>query len=180
MSTTIFVPKLQWKTEDEDDCTYQNSFGRCDYSNLERLEEVAVTEVYDKTLGFSRLYTAKGELLILATCYYGEGWSTCSTDYVKYLLMDSRIVLFFYNTYIQPLFGKARTCGCRSYACRCKVDEKPMADFLESIPITPAYLGGLKHLEISFVPPKTRFRVFEKDGCEIVDYFREEHWHSSS
>jgi hypothetical protein len=172
MSTTFVFPRLP----------YLFGIPRINYDaqNL-TLEKVPVQEVYNEKLGFSRLYTDKEELLVLVSGGYGSAWSSdliTNKDLASRLLMDSRIVRFFYDTYIAPLIGKQRTCRC-GMICVCEVDEEPMKEFLEQLGFKDIYLGGLRNVSIQTVPANKKFRVTEYDGCETLLFYHEESWHTS-
>jgi hypothetical protein len=146
-------------------------------------EEQKVREVFSERLGFSRLYTEDDRLLILITNGYGASWSVDpfpvnkkDIDIGRHLLMDARIVGFFYETYITPLMDKPRACKGCGYVCSCSVPEEPMRDFLEGLGFSDVYLGGLQSLQIASIPAKKKFRVIERDGLEQVIIFREDTW----
>ena len=166
-----------------DEC-FDGYISRINYADPELvLEEVLVHEVKNETLGFSRLYTndgdGNGKLIVLTTNYYGSGWSTeIRTNHSKQLLMDARIVRFFYKTYIVPLHTKPRTCEC-GLVCGCSVDQEPMRKFLKELGIETEFLpslGSLKNLSIEFVPPNKKFRVSAYDGLESIEVYNEEYW----
>ena len=148
------------------------------FRNGVTLEKVAVHEVYNENLGFSRLYTDKNELLVLVTNGYGAPWSTLSNSPIN-LLMDARIVQFFYDTYIARLFDEQRSCWMCGIICECKVDEAPMQTFLAGLGFQNIYLRGLSNLAIETVPAGKKFRVTEYDGCESVVIYTEDRWISS-
>ena len=93
--------------------------------------------------------------------------------------MDARVVRFFYNTYIAPLVENPRTCMCAELTCTCRMDEKPMKEFLDSIGLENVYMGGFFGLVIELVEPNERFQISEYDGAESVDYYRDEDWYFS-
>ena len=161
--------------------TYCNSIARYDYFTPGLiLDKVPVHEVYNERLGFSRLYNDKEELLVLV-CRWGGQWSVETKETVaRHLLMDARIVKFFYDTYIVPLIEKPRSCGCGgNLTCRCYPDEAPMKKFLEKLGLLPVYLGGLRDLEIVTVPSNKQFRVESYDGCECLVFYQEQSWNFS-
>ena len=138
-------------------------------------ENVAVHEEYSEALGFSRLYTADGRLLVLVTNSYGAGWSTNAGISADNLLMDARIVRFFYETYVSPRLVKLDSREVRFW----KLDEAPMKAFLEQLGFEYVYLGGLSNLDIEFVPPNSKFRVTEYDGLESIVIYNPEKWFTS-
>ena len=162
--------------------TYAN-IARIDYGAPDIvLEEVGVHEVYNESLGFSRLYTDKGDLLVLVSVGYGSGWSTdpyMHKNVSRRLLMDSRIVRFFYDTYIAPLIGKPRSCGCCSLLCQCRPDKAPMEKLLKELGLPDVDLGGLRDLEIQSVPANKQFRVQSYDGAESITLFDPPSWEMS-
>ena len=155
-------------------------------------EDVHVREFHDSFSGVKRLYTDKGELLVLLATGYGSPWSAkscgCPTkDIRNHLLMDARIVKFFYDTYIAPLAAEPRKCKC-GMVCSCGVDEAPMRQFLndyfkmlgfEEEHTQRIYLGGLRSLQIAVVPADKKFQVTEYDGMESLMFYNPESWHSS-
>ena len=173
MSTTVTFPHKP----------YISGIQRIDFGEPGlTLEEVPVHEEYNETLGFSRLYTDKGELLVLISSGFGSSWSAdcyAKKDLTRHLLMDARIVRFFYDTYIKPLVGKQRPCHGCGLVCSCRVDEAPMQQFLEELGFPDVYLGCLKNLTIETVPPNTKFRVTEYDGSESLIFYSEASWENS-
>jgi len=158
-----------------------DSVGRIDYGKPGlNLEEVPVQELQSEKLGFCRLYSNRGELLVLVTNGYGSAWSaSLSPKIAPHLLMDARVVAFFYQNYIVPLQTEQRKCKCRGFLCGCSLDEAPMRTFLESLGFEDIYLGGLNNLSIKFIPGDKKFQVREYDGAESICFFKEENWHSS-
>ena len=123
-----------------------------------------VHEVYDEKLGFSRLYTDTNDFLVLIAPGYGAGWSTWNVDDSEKLLMDSRIVRFYHDTYLKNNTNKV----------------EPFQEFLDSLGIHNVYITTLtplkRYLQIEKIPSGTRFQVHEYDGSESIVYFREESW----
>jgi hypothetical protein len=130
-----------------------------------------VHEVYDKNLGFSRLYTDDtDQLLVLIAPNFGAGWSTWNGDdeNSKKLLMDSRIIRFYHDTYLK---NKPHEVGLHIY----RLTWTPFQEFLESLNIHNVYISTLS-LEIHKIPKGTRFQVHEYDGSEKIVYLQEEKW----
>lgn len=178
---TIHIPVI---SSSQDDKYFEiNGILRMNYlaAGITTKEE-KVKEVYDEKLGFSRLYIKGGKLggylLVLIADDYGAGWSTNSAGkYAQHLLMDSRVVLFFYKTYIAPL---QLDCECDTLQCVCDVSESPMRDFLKSIGLDTSCinLAGISKLKIGFVPPNKTFCIQEYDGYESI-IFPNENWYTS-
>lgn len=146
------------------------------------MEEVPVHEVYDEALGFSRLYTEKGELLVLISGGCGTTWTANQfngKDVRRRMLMDARIVRFYYDTYLAPLMGDSRPYGERGRATLRSMDVAPMQQFLEDLGFADIHLGGVYNLAIEIVPPNTRFRVAEYDWRESLVFYREQDWEIS-
>ena len=122
------------------------------YEGGMKLEKSNTREVYDEELGVSRLYTDKGELLILIASGYSSTWSANPVS----LRMDARVIWFFYNTYIIPC-----ECGCNGFMRNRKVDEAPMKAFLKGLGFRHVYLRGFQNLAIEIVPPNKKFRINE-------------------
>ena len=127
------------------------------YEGGVKLEKSNTHEVYDEKLGVSRLYTDKNELLILIASGYSSTWSANPIN----LLMDARVIWFFYDTYIIPC-----ECGCNGFVRNRKVDEAPMQTFLEGLGYHDVYLRGFQNLAIEIVPPNKKFRVIKPDGLD--------------
>ena len=83
------------------------------------LSQSDIDEVFDEELGFSKYYTKNGNLMVLLSTDYGSGWSTSCYDAKEsvQLLMDSRIIRFFLDTYDED-YNKRR-------------DERPMKTFFK-------------------------------------------------
>ena len=145
------------------------------YEGGMKLVKDNLREVYDEELGFSRLYTEKGELLILITSARGCSWWNANPNSPMInLMMDARIVWFFYETYIIPC-----ECGCNGFVRNWKVDEAPMKAFLEGLGLYDIDLGGLPNLAIEAVPPNKKFRVTESNGLECLVIYNDDDWFSS-
>jgi hypothetical protein len=157
------------------------NIGRVDFCEPHlSLKEKKVHEVFDDKLGFSRLYTEDGELLILVAGYYGAPWSLWNKKPIsQQLRMDARIVKFFYNTYIAPLIGKKRSCSGCGFLCSCRVPEEPMQAFLATVGLEDVDTSGLRHLQIHVIPPATKFKVMDNSGTEEVVLFDASTWESS-
>jgi hypothetical protein len=138
-----------------------------------KLGDVSVEEVYDEAFGFSRLYTKDGDLLVLITADYGLGWSTFSPGHSNQLLMDARIIRFFYNTYLQNLRSR-----------RVKDEEKPFLEFLQSLGIHDTLVTTIqpisKFLTIKCIPNGAQFKIHEYDGKESIIYKEDLFWRTKN
>jgi hypothetical protein len=116
-------------------------------------------EVYDEKLGFSRLYTNDDKLVVLVSDDYGTGWCTENPKYGKQLLMDARIIRFYWDTYLK---NEAKD-----------VDITPLQDFLASLGIQGVCVDKNNLPLIDFVFKGCRFRVNGCDGKETIIRFTE-------
>jgi len=135
-----------------------------------------VIEVLEpETADFPIFRDRNGELLVLH-CDPGNptptfGWSTCAGVHAKRMLMDARIVRFFYENYV--VNGKL-------YDFRLGDDwEKPMRSFLGSIGIISPLLEGLRHLVITQIPAGRTFTLLRKTEGEAIIFKDEVVWLSS-
>jgi len=134
-------------------------------NNFFQLDEFRVREVYDERASFSKLYTDKGELLVLL--YKGKdnyGWSSWHHNIVLGYLWIHELSNFFYERYFDNQL----------------LDTKPMDDFLKSIGMPNVNLKGLSHLKIELVPKRQYFRIVSMlRGDEAIHYFDGSSWYLS-
>jgi hypothetical protein len=124
------------------------------------LGSVCVSEVYDNELGFSRLYTDNDMLVVLIADDYGTGWCTENTKYGKQLLMDSRIIRFYWDTYLKDEGIPATD-----------ADTTPLKEFLASLGIQGVCVDEHNLPLIDFVSKGSRFRVKGYGGKESIIRF---------
>lgn len=116
-----------------------------------------LVEVYNEKLGFNRLYTKDGCLLVLATSdgtTTNVGWSTWFTDknFEKHALQDARVVRLFL-----------------------KISTDPGVRFILEHP----FFELVKKVKVVRVPKGARFQVCDMYGSETVVYDDEKMWESA-
>lgn len=134
-----------------------------------------VVEVYDSKEGeldFPIFRDRNDELLVLH-CDPGNptptfGWSTCAGVHAKRMLMDARIIRFFYENYVAT--------GKLSQFSSGDDWEKPMRSFLASIGIASPLLEGLRYLVITRIPPRRTFTLLRKTEGEAIIFKDEILW----
>ena len=97
-----------------------------------------------------------GQVAVLYSPGYGAGWSTWNQEYGNELVFDPGIVDLVL----------ARKAG--------ELPEELEAYITLKNPV--AYLGGVRNLEVKWIPVCTKFRIDEYDGNESVVLWDEEDW----
>jgi hypothetical protein len=97
-----------------------------------------------------------GLVAVIYSNGYGAGWSTWNTEYGDELLFDPGIADLVL----------ARAAG--------ELPEELEAYITLKYP--DAYQGGVRSLEVKWVPEGTQFRIEEHDGSERVVLFDEDDW----
>ena len=97
-----------------------------------------------------------GQVAVLYSPGYGAGWSTWNQEYGNELVFDPGIVDLVL----------ARKAG--------ELPEELEAYITLKHP--DAYLGGVRNLEVKWIPVGTKFRIDEYDGNESVVLWDEEDW----
>ena len=125
-----------------------------------KLGSFNVYEVYDEQLGFPRLYTDDNKLVVILSDDYGTSWCTESQKYGKQLLMDARIIRFYWESYLKE--GGIPVRGA---------DITPLKEFLVSLGIQDVCVDKRNLPLIDFVSKGTRFRVIGYNGKEQIIRF---------
>ena len=97
-----------------------------------------------------------GQVAVLYSPGYGAGWSTWNQEYGNELVFDPGIIDLVL----------ARKAG--------ELPEELEAYIILKHP--DAYLGGVRNLEVKWIPVGTKFRIDEYDGNESVVLWDEEDW----
>jgi hypothetical protein len=97
-----------------------------------------------------------GKVAVLYSTGYGAGWYTWNTEYGTDLLFDSGIV----DLVLARQAGQLPT-ELEAYI---------------TLKYPNAYLGGVRDLEVRWVPVGTKFRIDEYDGSESIVLFDEDDW----
>ena len=99
-----------------------------------------------------------GEVAVLYSPGYGAGWSTwCHED------QQIRLGMLF-----DPQIADIVDHGA--------ADWREQAEAIALVKYPEAYIGGLKDLQVKWLPQGTQFRVLEYDGFESLDINGEIEW----
>ena len=99
-----------------------------------------------------------GKVAVLYSPGYGAGWSTwCHED------LEVQLAMIF-DPQIADIVDQGRA------------DCEAKAEAIAQIKYPDAYLGGLKDLQVKWLPMGTQFRVTEYDGSESIEINNEIDW----